>query len=351
VGKEILRYGPEKGPSRFVTALTTFLNESVGYKTDKEDQKVNPDHLMATSGCSQAISWICRQFTVPGDVIFVEEASYFLALEIFRKDYKLKTIAIKQDEEGLILDHNIEEMCTQHKPKFIYTIPTHSNPTGKTLPTQRRQELIRICQKYKLLILADEVYQLINFKGYVPPPSMVALDTVEDSCVIGIGSFSKIFGPGLRIGWIHTKNSEHLKSIAYSGELVSGGNGNVGPQIATSIINLGLQKKQLELYNKIYEERTTAGINGLQKYFGVNSKYPLKIGKVQGGYFVWVELPKGNSSKELLQKCAQHKVGFAPGTVSSADGGLDNFVRFCFVFYTLSEIEEGLIRLGKALLD
>jgi len=118
------------------------------------------------------------------------------------------------------------------------------------------------------------------------------------------------------------------------------------------LLNWDYKKKQLDFYNKIYEERTTAGIKGLQNKFGPNSKFPFKIGKVQGGYFVWVELPKGYSSKELQQKCAQHKVGFTPGIFSSADeSSLDNFARFCFVHWTLSEIEDGITRLGKALLD
>jgi len=133
--------------------------------------------------------------------------------------------------------------------------------------------------------------------------------------------------------------------------LLSGGNTHVVPYIFKSLIELGLLKKQLELYNKIYEERTTAGINGLKNKFGENSKFPLKIGKIQGGYFVWVELPPGYSSTELLKKCAQHKVDFSSGTWSSVDGSLDNFARFCFIFWTLTEIEEGLTRFHKAVIS
>jgi len=323
------------------------LNSSVGYKSDIETHKVKASQLMVTGGCSQGLAWICRYFTVPGDTIFVEEATYYLAIELFKRDYKLNIVSVEQDKEGLLVNDKFEELCRLHKPKFIYTVPTHGNPTGKTIPEERRKKLIEVSRKYNFLILADEVYQLINFEQYIPPPPFAALDNEANSTVIAIGSFAKIFAPGLRLGWIQTKNSHYLGELSVSGEIESGGNAGTVTEIGLRLLELGLLKEQLQRYNQIYESRTRKGIEELKKNL---KKYQLTFPEINGGYFVWVQLPPGMTGSKLLPICLSNNVRFAPGTFSSPNRDtLDNFVRFCFVYWTFEEIETGIKRFVKAI--
>jgi 2-aminoadipate transaminase len=123
---ELLNYGFEQGDGRFRRALAAFL--SSGYGVD-----VQPQQLMITAGASQALSLFCTLFTRPGDTVFVEEPSYFLALRILQEDHRLNAVPIATDENGLILPA-VEEALTRHQPVFLYTIPTYQNPTGRTLP-------------------------------------------------------------------------------------------------------------------------------------------------------------------------------------------------------------------------
>jgi len=216
-------------------------------------------------------------------------------------------------------------------------------------PSQKKEgkKLIEVSRKYNFLIVADEVYQLINYGQYSPPPPFAALDNEENSTVISIGSFAKIFAPGLRLGWIQTKNSHYLDELSNSGEIESGGNAGTVTEIGRQLLEQGLQKEQLQRYNQIYESRTRKGIEELKKNL---KKYQLTFPEINGGYFVWIELPPGMTASKLLPICLSNNVRFAPGTNSSPNRDtLDNFVRFCFVYWTFEEIEIGIKRFVKAI--
>jgi len=234
----------------------------------------------------------------------------------------------------------------------LYTVPTHQNPTGKTLAIDRRKKLVELSKKYNFLVLADEVYQLIHHQNYQPPSPMVNFDSDEDGTVIGLGSFAKILAPGVRLGWIQCKNTDIMNRLANSGELLSGGNANLVPNIVQSMIELGLQHEQLELYNKQYEERTLTGIAWLNHYFHKNSKLPLIIPSyLKGGYFVWVETQDPSiDTFHLLEKCKPFNVAFQVGTFSSNSKKFKNCMRFCFVHWSVSQIEGGIRNMAKALL-
>ena len=173
--------------------LADFLSQ--GY-----DDQVQPQQLITTAGASQALDLICTFFTRPGDTVFVEEPSYFLALRILQEDHRLHAVPIATDEDGLV-PAAVEEALTRHRPVFLYTIPTYQNPTGRTLSRGRRQELLALAEAHDFLIVADEVYHLLHF-GTPPPPPFAA--QVDSGRVLSIGSFSKILAPGLRLGWMQT---------------------------------------------------------------------------------------------------------------------------------------------------
>lgn len=165
------------------------------------DLQVNEEELFVTAGASSALHLICSLFLDKGNCIFIEEPTYFLALNIFR-DFKVQIVGVPVDNQGIIVDSNLETLLQKYNPKFIYTVPTFNNPTTSTLSIERRKKLIDLSQKYGFYIVADEVYQLLRYttlyfqRNYVPPPSFFAFDSTSNPKVISVNSFSKILGPG-----------------------------------------------------------------------------------------------------------------------------------------------------------
>ena len=184
-----LQYGPEQGSFTFRTSLAAFLTRHYGVT-------VSPEHLLSTAGMFHGLDLILAQFTSAGDTVFVEDPSYFLAFDVF-KDRRIRIVPIATDEHGLDIAA-LERQLSRQRPAALYTIPVFHNPTGMTLPASRRQRLVQLARQHGFLIIADEVYHILGDKARLPPP----LSSFVADCVLSLGSFSKILGPGLRLGWI-----------------------------------------------------------------------------------------------------------------------------------------------------
>jgi 2-aminoadipate transaminase len=327
-----LQYGAEQGDGYFRLALSRFLSKGYSFQ-------VAPETLFTTTGISNGLDLLCTLFTKTGDTIFVEEPSYFLALKIFA-DHRLRVVPIEMDEDGLILE-SLEEKLTHYKPKFLYTIPVHQNPSGRTLTEARRSRLIELSQQYDFLILADEVYQLLNYSGK-PPRSFGAYPHVEN--VISLGSFSKILAPGLRLGWIqaHPNNINHL---VRSGLLDSGGGLNpFTSAILREVIESGHLEGNINHLIDVYRPRVALMDSLLQEHLPkVTYSVP------HGGYFFWIRLPEEIDAAELRNKAKASKLDIRQGALFSSQNRLKNYIRLCFVFHEENEIEEGIVRLRKCM--
>jgi DNA-binding transcriptional MocR family regulator len=330
--RTILQYGMQQGNGEFRNSLAQFL--SAHY-----EETVDPEHLFITAGISQALDQICALHTQPGDTVFVEEPSYFLALRIFA-DYGLKVISTPIDENGLVIDA-LEEKLAKHKPVFIYTIPAFHNPAGVTLSASRREKLVSLSEKHDFLIVADEVYQLLSYTA-TPPPPMTYFD--KSARVLSLGSFSKILAPGLRLGWMQAKPSL-LEPFIVCGYLDSGGGLNpFVSSIVESVIELGLQKDYLNFLKRTYRNRMVKLSKALRKHIPL-----LTYTDPDGGYFIWSYLPKGTDTETLLAEANKHQVGFQPGIKFSSAKGLRNHLRFCFAFYGEADLLEGVERLSRVI--
>ncbi len=206
----LLQYGLEQGDGYFRLALAGFLTRHYG-------SAVGYDDLFVTAGASLGLDLACTLYTRPGDVVFVEEPSYFLALRIFA-DHHLRVVSIATDAHGLRIDA-LEDALRRDKPSLLYVIPTHQNPSGATLPLDRRQRLVELSQEHDFLIIADEVYHLLSFSAPPPPP---LASFAAGGTVLSLGSFSKILAPGLRLGWVQAAPA-HIQRLVNSGLLDSGG--------------------------------------------------------------------------------------------------------------------------------
>jgi len=328
-----LAYGEEQGNQNFRHTLAGFLSSQY-------EAPVKASQLMITNGNSQALEFICAHFTRPGDVVLVEEPSYFLALQIFA-DHKLTLVSIPMDENGLLTEVLKEKLATL-TPAFLYTIPTYHNPASVTLSLKRRQELVAICAENNLLMVADEVYHFLNYTDDPPPP----MGTWGSDCpLISLGSFSKILAPGLRLGWIQAR-PDLIKKMTGAGLLVSGGGLNpFTSEVVNSVICLGLLKDHIQHLKTVYYRRMEAFCRQLKQHLPDQAVFELP----RGGYFIWVRLPAGIDTTTLRKTAQEKKVDFHPGSLFSPTQALKNYLRLSFAFYDEHLLAEGAQRLGKVI--
>lgn len=329
-----LQYGYEAGDIRFREALAGFL-------TVQYDLKIDPGQLFVSNGVSQALDLLCTLHAQPGDVVFVEEPTYFLALRIFA-DHRLRVVGLPADEHGLVIEA-LEEALTRHRPALLYIVPTHQNPSGATLALDRRQRLVELSQQHGFTVLADEVYHCLTFGGDPPPLPLTSF--VDGGTVLSLGSFSKILAPGLRLGWVQGR-ADRLQMLAQCGLLDSGGGLNpFTAAIVRSALELGLQQQHLDRLRQVYAARLAALDAALQRHLASQLSYR----RPAGGFFIWARLAEGRDAETLLKSALAHGVSFRPGVRFSSSNGLRDAMRLCFAYYDEKWLAEGIVRLAEAI--
>jgi 2-aminoadipate transaminase len=336
---EFLQYGAEWGDGYHRIALSEYLTEAYG-------TPVAPEQLFSTNGNSQALEMLCTVLTEPGDVVIVEEPTYFLAFQMFR-DHGLEIRGVPIDHDGLVVSALIDEVAAIRsagkRVAFAYTIPAFQNPTGVTMSAQRRLELVDAARADDVLIVADEVYHLLRFAPGEMPPAMSAF--VDEGPILSIGTFSKILAPGMRLGWIHG-SVERLATLADSGLILSGGGLNpVTSTLATAMMRAGWQSEYVEWLRATFARRSAAMVAALGEHMPEWVKYDVP----EGGYFVWLRLPPGTDGAALRSVAKQHGVDVRHGAQFSPTGALGNHLRLSYAFYDDDDIVEGVARLGRAL--
>jgi len=327
-----LQYGAEQGDGYLLRELAHFLTQEYGFP-------VQPETLFITNGASSGLDLTCTLFTRPGDTIFVEEPSYFLAMQIFA-DHRLRVVPIPIDEHGMAVEA-LEGELKKHHPVLVYTIPTFQNPSGHTLSEERRRRLAQLSSEYDFLIVADEVYHLLNFTA-LPPTPLAGYAGLGK--IISLGSFSKILAPGLRLGWIQT-DPARVKTFVECGLVNSGGGLNpFTSAIIMKLIESGGLKENIQKLCSVYQARSAAMDAALRKYLpGAAYEVP------QGGYFYWIRLPNGRDAQALRKRAEDFQVSFRQGVLFSSQDGLRDFARLCFAFYEADQLTAGVERLMRTL--
>jgi 2-aminoadipate transaminase len=328
-----LQYGYEPGDGYFRTALADFLSRHYGRQARAGD-------LFVSGGASQALDLFCTLYTKPGDVVFVEEPTYFLALRIF-EDHHLRIVSLPADEGGLVIEALEEQLQSLH-PLFLYTVPTHQNPSGATLPADRRRRLVELSREKEFMILADEVYHLLTYGEQVPPPLAAFL---SDAAVLSLGSFSKILAPGLRLGWIQA-SPRLLRPLTECGMLDSGGGLNpFTSALVLSAIETGTLDAHLERLRKEYGSRLQAMKAAIDSCLaGQVDFFP-----PGGGFFFWLRLLDGRDSATLLNAAKKCGTSFVPGSAFSAGKRLGDRLRLSFSYHPAETLRVGVQRLAESL--
>jgi DNA-binding transcriptional MocR family regulator len=330
--RRTLQYGAERGNGYFLATLAEFISTSI-------QRDVPVDALLTANGASAALDLLCTLYTKPGDLIFVEEPTYFLARRIFA-DHHLQVEAVSIDKDGLDIEQ-LEEKLKKAKPKFIYTIPTFHNPASVTLAEDHRKRLVNLSQQNNFLIIADEVYQFLAYDTTPPKPMAAFANEVEQ--IISINSFSKILAPGLRLGWIQA-HPKVIKRLAECGLLDSGGGLNPFTSgIVRYLIQVGDLVENIARLKEVYQKRLAVMNKALIQYLPEADYFT-----PHGGYYFWVRLP-GVDTSRLRARAQKYGIDFRPGTLFSSQMGLKEYLRLSYSYYNEPQIELGIKILAECL--
>ncbi|TLM84257.1 PLP-dependent aminotransferase family protein [Pseudarthrobacter sp. NamE5] len=302
-----------------------------------------PRNVVITAGSQSAQDVATKVFCNPGDVVLVEDPTYVGALNTFEA-YQVQVVSVEMDQSGLVpelLEAKIAALQLAGKSiKFLYTIPNFNNPSGITLAKNRRQQVVDICRNANILVVEDNPYGLLRYSGEPLPP----LRAGNPGDVIYMGSFSKIFAPGLRIGWALVP--EHLQRRYYlAAESVT----LCPPAFNQMLISAYLReydwKGQIETYRSLYAERCRAMLAALAEHMPAGTTWT----SPEGGFFVWVTLPEGVDTYPLLHKAIEAGVVFIPGAAFTPSDEPSNKLRLAFSAVPPEAIAEGVRRLAPVL--
>lgn len=332
-GKAALQYGPTEGYTPLRKIIAEQRMKAVGVNATYEN-------ILITNGSQQGLDFTGRVFLDKDDIVICESPSYLGAINAF-KAYMPKFVEIPMDDNGMIIEE-LEKALEKHpNAKFIYTIPDFQNPTGKTLSFERRVKMLELAEKYNIPIIEDNPYGELRFEGDMIP-SIKSLD--KKGLVIYLGTFSKTFCPGLRLGWICADKDILNKYIIVKqgADLQSS---SISQREAAAFMQVYNLDEHINKIKEVYRRRRDLMIDMIKKEFPENIKYTYP----NGGLFTWVTLPEGIDASELLKIALRDKVAFVPGGSFFPNGGHPNHFRLNFSNMPEDKIIEGIKRLGKVL--
>jgi len=335
-GAAALQYGSGQG--------LPALREHIMAIMALEGIRAGVDDIVVTTGSQQGLDLVTKLFINPGDAVLAESPSYVGAMGVFRS-YQARVEHVAMDDEGMIpqaLSERIAYLRRQNVPiKFLYLIPNFHNPAGVTLSASRRLEILDIAQAEGILVLEDNPYGLLWFDQ--PPPH--AIRSADEAGVIYLGSFSKTFAPGLRVGWVVAPHGIREKLVLASEAAILSPS-SFSQMILADYFETNDWKGQITTYRGLYQERRDTMVSALATHLpNVSHTAPT------GGFYLWLTLPEGLDSKEMLPRAIKELVAYTPGTAFYADGGGRGNLRLAFCYPEPDFIEEGIKRLSRVITE
>ncbi|HEX5114766.1 MAG TPA: PLP-dependent aminotransferase family protein [Pseudonocardiaceae bacterium] len=336
-GLVALQYGSAQGVPE--------LREQICQIMSMEGIAAHPDDVVVTVGSQMGLDMVTRIFCDPGDVVLAEGPSYVGALGSFTA-YQARVVHVAMDDAGLIPQALREALDATARAgsrvKFLYTIPNFHNPAGVTLAVSRRAEILEICAAHGVLVVEDNPYGLLGFDGQTYP----ALRSLDPDNVVYLGSFSKTFAAGLRVGWVLAPHAVREKLVLASESATL-----CPPTINQLIVSRYLATHdwlgQIKLFRETYRERRDAMLTALDDYLPSGCSWT----KPDGGFYVWLTVPEGVDTKAMLPRAVTARVAYASGTGFYADRLGSRQLRLSFCYPTPERIREGVRRLAHVLGD
>ena len=339
INQLVLEHGPvamQYGSGQGVPELREQITEVMRL----EGIEAHPDDVVVTVGSQQAVDLVTRIFCDPGDVVICEAPSYVGALGVFRA-YQAEVVHAEMDAHGLVPEALEQAIAAVKRAgrtiKFLYTIPNFHNPAGVTMSAERRQRVLEICRREGVLVLEDNPYGLLGFDR----EPLRAMRADEADNVIYLGSFSKTFAPGFRVGWVLAPHPvrEKLVLAQESATLCP-------PQFSQMAVSAYLANHdwqgQVKQFREMYRERRDAMVGGLDDLMPDGCSWNVP----DGGFYVWMTLPSGVDAKAMLPRAVTARVAYVPGTAFYADGYGTGAMRLSYCYPTPERIREGVRRLA-----
>lgn len=336
-----LQYGATEGYNPLREQLAAFM----GSKGAKD---VAADNLIVTTGSQQALDLLGKTLISPGDKVIVEGPTFLATIQCFRL-YGAELISAPIDGNG-VKTEELETLIAEHKPKFVYLIPTFGNPSGAMLSLERRKAVLEMAVKHNTLIVEDDPYGDLYF-GDAPPPSLLNLSaTVPGSreLLVHCGSLSKVLSPGLRVGWMIAP-AELLGKATMCKQFSDAHTSTFAQATAAQYLKAGRMPGTLANVRKVYAERAQAMGDALRKELGD----AIEFVQPQGGLFVWARLTgaggKVADGNVLAKRAIEKGVAFVPGTPFFCANPDHATFRLSFATADVDKIREGVARLGQAI--
>lgn len=332
-GRQALQYSATDGFLPLREKIATRMNTKFGLKATAKE-------VLIVSGSQQALDFSGKIFINPGDVVLCESPSYFGAMQAF-DIYGPKFVEVPTDNEGMIPEELEKILATTKNVSLIYAIPDFQNPTGITWTMERRKKIMEIVTHYEIPVIEDNPYGELRFEGETLP-SLKALDTKD--LVIFLGSFSKIFCPGFRIGWI-IADETILAKYKYVKQAADLQTSTIAQREVNKFMELYDLDAHVEKIKAVYRKRRDLALQTMKKEFPeeVTFTYPT------GGLFTWVEMPNHVKSKDVFYKGIENNVAIVPGDPFFPNGGKKNMFRMNYSNTTEEKIVEGISTLAKVL--
>jgi 2-aminoadipate transaminase len=335
-----LQYGATEGYDPLRAQLSAFMKG--------KGVEVAPDGLIVTTGSQQALDLLGKTLISPGDKVIVEGPTFLATIQCFRL-YGAELISAPIDAEGVQVDR-LEQLITEHKPKFVYLIPTFGNPSGAMLNLERRKKVLELAVKHGTVIVEDDPYGDLYF-GKAPPPSIMSL-TAEvpgsRDLVVHCGSLSKVLSPGLRIGWMIAP-PELLAKATMCKQFSDAHTSTFAQATAAQYLKSGRMPDTLAHVRQVYAERAAAMGAALKRELGD----AIAFTQPGGGLFFWARLTGANGkladANVLAKRAIEKGVAFVPGAPFFAEKPDLATLRLSFATANVEKIEEGIARLGAAL--
>lgn len=335
-GTEILQYGSGAG----VDSLAAVIAELMA----AQGARVGPENLLITTGSQMGIDLATKLLCDPGDVLLAEGPTYVGAMGVFGA-YEAELRQVMLDDDGLVPQAVAEAIDTAHgegRPiAYLYCIPNHQNPSGTTLSAGRRAELVEVCASRGVMIVEDDAYAQVHFPGVRPLESLYSL---HPDGVIHLGSFSKLFSPGLRVGWMAAPPRVRDR-LQIAGESVDIHPSVLSQEIVAGYVGTPLWAQRLEQLRGGYAQRCVWLLDALTRELpgGVSWTRPT------GGFFTWLTIDDVDPGLDLLDLAIARDLVIVPGQACFASRPERAHVRLAYSNATRNDLEEGARRLATVI--
>lgn len=326
-----LQYGATDG----IPELREVIAES--YRK-KDGIEVSADQVLITNGSQQGLDLLGKVLVNEGDAVAVESPTYLAAIQALSL-YQPKFLSIPLHENGLDTDA-LETAIKDHNPKLLYTIPNFQNPTGLTYDDNVRERVVEILKDKQTILIEDDPYGEIRFEGERRTP----FAKYTDDAVL-LGSFSKIVAPGLRLGWIVTRDKELYEQLQIAKQAADLHTSTFTQHVIYRYYRDNDTQAHIETIARNYKEQKDAMVTALGKYLGGSVTHT----NPEGGMFIWATLPEEIDTAKLFTLAVEEGIAFVPGESFFSNNAPKNTMRLNYSNSTPEQINEGVKRLAKAL--